>query len=116
MNLIKHKKLIIDKTTTFNPDYDIKCLSCKYYMDAPSLQIWCDKLPEEPMPKQACNKYRRTKTPYYVILTSIKDAELFVNRMQKYHLKYIIKEIKPYSEPTPSPYDLSAPRPRSIKY
>jgi hypothetical protein len=83
------------KTTTFNPNYDIKCLSCKFYMDASALQIWCDKNNQNDMPKKSCNKYKTTKTPYTIILTSIEDAELFVKRMQKldkkYHLKYILK-------------------------
>jgi hypothetical protein len=84
-------------------------------MDATALQIWCDKLGlREDMPKKACNKYRKTKTPYMVILNSIAMAELFVKKMQKlhkkYYLKYIIKESEPCQKPSPSPYDLSAPR------
>ena len=49
----------------YDPNIDPKCLSCKFFMNAPALQIWCDKLGvREDMPTKSCNKYKKAKTIY----------------------------------------------------
>jgi hypothetical protein len=62
-------KLLPDRTTYFCKDIDLKCTTCKFYCDATALQIWCDKLGiKKPMPSKSCNKYKKDKNPYTVIV------------------------------------------------
>lgn len=49
-------------------DIDPKCLSCKFFMNAPALQIWCSKLGVDyDMPTKSCDKYRRGKITYVMV-------------------------------------------------
>lgn len=56
---------------SYSPILDPKCLSCKFFMYAPALQIWCDKLGiNENMPHKACDKYKKSKTEYVMLPTN----------------------------------------------
>ena len=107
-----------ENKTHFHPDYDVKCLSCKYYMDAPAIEIWCDKTGDfEAMPHESCDKHRiNHKDPYTIVLRSEEEAKTFLVKMRKldkkYHLKYIVEEPpQPFNELPPLP---KLPRPNPV--